>query len=87
VALARRAHRHDPRSALERIEVPVLALFRADDPIVPVDESIAVFREAVRPGLLRVEVCAGAGHRLARGDSLELVDGYLETLAGFILSA
>ena len=76
---------YDPRPALERIEVPVLALFGADDPITPVEDSLAVFREAVRPGLLQVEVFASAGHRLQVGDSPALVDGYLETLASFVL--
>ena len=78
---------YDPRPALERIEVPVLALFGADDPITPVEDSVAVFREAVQPGLLHVEVFAGAGHRLEIGDPPALVDGYLETLAKFVLAA
>ncbi len=76
---------YDPRPALERIEVPVLALFGAEDPITPVEDSLAVFREAVRPGLLQVEVFASAGHRLQVGDPPALVDGYLETLASFVL--
>jgi pimeloyl-ACP methyl ester carboxylesterase len=78
---------YDPRPALERIDVPVLALFGADDPITPVEESVAVFREAVRADLLRVEVFAGADHRLQQGDPPALVGGYLETLASFILAA
>ncbi len=78
---------YDPRPALERIEVPVLALFGADDPITPVEESVAVLREAVRPRLLQIEVYAGAGHRLETGDPPTLVDGYLETLSSFVLDA
>ena len=46
---------YDPRPPLEKIEVPVLALFGADDPITPVAESVAVFREAVPPELLEVD--------------------------------
>jgi uncharacterized protein len=76
---------YDPRGALERIAVPVLALFGADDPIVPVDASIAVYEAAVRPGLLRVEVFAGADHRVQTGEPKALVEGYLETLVGFVL--
>lgn len=76
---------YDPWPALERIEVPVLALFGADDPITPVEDSVAVFRESVHPELLQVEVFAGAGHRLQAGTPPALVDGYLETLASFIL--
>jgi pimeloyl-ACP methyl ester carboxylesterase len=78
---------YDPRPALERIESPVLALFGGADPIVPVAESIRVFREAVRRDLLQVEVFEGAGHRLETGDPPALVDGYLDTLASFVLAA
>lgn len=78
---------YDPRPALERIEVPVLALFGADDPITPVEDSVAVFREAVRSVLLQVDVFAGAGHRLQIGDPPALVNGYLKTLASFVLRA
>jgi pimeloyl-ACP methyl ester carboxylesterase len=78
---------YDPQPGLERIEVPVLALFGAEDPITPVEDSVAVFREAVRSGLLQVEVYAGADHRLEIGDPPALVNGYLETLASFVLRA
>jgi pimeloyl-ACP methyl ester carboxylesterase len=79
---------YDPRPALERIEVPVLALFGAQDPITPVEDSVAAFREAVRPGLLTMEVFAGADHRLQTGGPHRpvLADGYLETLVGFVLA-
>jgi uncharacterized protein len=76
---------YDPRPALERIRAPVLAVFGGADPITPVEESVAVFREAVRPGLLQVEIFAGAGHRLEEGDPPRLVPGYLDTLTAFIL--
>jgi uncharacterized protein len=76
---------YDPRPALERIEVPLLAVFGADDPITPVEESLAIFREAVSPRLLHVQVFAGAGHRLQVGDPPALADGYLETLTRFVL--
>ena len=76
---------YDPRPALERIRVPTLAVFGGDDPITPVKESVAVFREAVRPDLLHVEVFAGAGHRLEEGDPPRLAKGYLETLTAFVL--
>jgi pimeloyl-ACP methyl ester carboxylesterase len=78
---------YDPRSALERIQIPVLALFGADDGLVPVEESVVVYRETVRPQLLTVTVFAGADHRLQAGDPPRLVDGYLETLSGFVLQA
>jgi pimeloyl-ACP methyl ester carboxylesterase len=78
---------YDPRPALERIRVPTLAVFGADDPITPVDESVAVFREAVRPELLQVAVFPGAGHRLEVADSGVLAEGYLETLTAFVRAA
>lgn len=78
---------YDPRPALERIGVPVLALFGADDALVPVDASVAVYREAVQPELLTVAVFAGADHRLQVGDPARLADGYLERLATFALAS
>jgi pimeloyl-ACP methyl ester carboxylesterase len=78
---------YDPRPTLEKIEVPVLALFGADDPITPVAESVAVFREAVPPELLEVAVFAGAGHRLQAGGPPALVEGYLDALASFVSRA
>jgi pimeloyl-ACP methyl ester carboxylesterase len=78
---------YDPRPALERIRVPVLALFGADDPIVPVAESVAVYREAVRPDLLTIAVFPGGDHRSLTGDPPRLVDGYLETLVSFLSAA
>ena len=78
---------YDPRPALERIRVPVLALFGSDDTIVPVEESVSVYRSAVRADLLTVAVLPGGNHRVQTGDPPRLVDGYLETLASFIASA
>ena len=78
---------YDPRAALERIEVPVLAIFGAEDPITPVAESVAVFQAAVHPELLQVEVFGGAGHRLQSGDPPAFVAGYLDTLARFVARA
>ena len=78
---------HDPRPALERIRVPVLALFGGDDTIVPIDESVAIYQAAVRPELLTVAVFPGGDHRLNVGDPPHLAEGYLETLASFIESA
>jgi pimeloyl-ACP methyl ester carboxylesterase len=75
---------YDPRPALERIRMPILAVFGADDPITPVEASVAVLRDAVRPDLLRLEVFAGAGHRLETDEPPRLVDGYLDTLTAFI---
>jgi pimeloyl-ACP methyl ester carboxylesterase len=83
----RRIFDYDPRPALERVQVPALALFGANDALVPVEESVAVYREAVRPQLLTIMVFAGADHRVQVGDPPRLVAGYLETLSSFILQA
>jgi pimeloyl-ACP methyl ester carboxylesterase len=78
---------YDPRPALERIRVPLLALFGADDRLVPVEESIAVYREAVSPELLDVEVFPGGSHRVLVGEPPRLAEGYLETLSAFVARA
>ena len=78
---------YDPRPALERIDVPVLAIFGGEDPIVPVEESVAAYRGAVRSNLLSVEVFPGGDHRLHRGDPPVLVEGYLATIVSFVAGA
>ena len=78
---------YDPRPALERIDVPVLALFGADDPIVPVPESVAVFEAAVPPDLLTVVVLPDADHRMQVEDPPRLADGYLGSLTAFVRAA
>ncbi len=85
--LARAILDHDPRPAMRRIEVPVLALFGADDEIVPVEDSVEVYRAEVRADLLTVAVLPGGDHRVQTGDPPRLVDGYAATLAGFVLDA
>jgi pimeloyl-ACP methyl ester carboxylesterase len=78
---------YDPRPALERIDVPVLALFGEEDPIVPIAASVAVFEAAVRPELLTVLVLPGADHRMEVGDPPRLATGYLDALTAFVRSA
>jgi uncharacterized protein len=82
-----RIFEYDPRAALERVLVPVLCLFGADDPLVPVRASVTVYREAVQPELLSVAVFPGADHRMQTGDPPLLAEGYLETLTRFVLQA
>lgn len=81
----RRIMDHDPRPAMERLRCPVLAVFGRDDPIVPVDESVSIFREAVGDHTtLDVEVVAGAGHRLEVDGSGGPAPEYLEMLGAWI---
>jgi pimeloyl-ACP methyl ester carboxylesterase len=78
---------YDPRPALERLTVPVLALFGEDDSIVPVGASVAVFEEAVRPEHLTVVVLPEADHRMQVGDPPRLAEGYLNALTAFVRAA
>ncbi len=71
---------YDPAPALERIQVPVLALFGEGDEIVPVADSVGVYRAAVRHELLTVVVFPGADHRVQTGEPPHMANGYLETL-------
>jgi pimeloyl-ACP methyl ester carboxylesterase len=75
---------YEPRPALREVRVPLLALFGADDELVPVEPSVAVFREVVAADLLTVAVIPGGDHRIQAGDPLRPADGYLETLSSFI---
>ena len=75
---------YEPREALRRIEVPVLALFGARDRFVPVDESVAAYREAVAAELLTVAVFRDADHRMLAGDPPEFADGYVEAITAFL---
>jgi fermentation-respiration switch protein FrsA (DUF1100 family) len=62
----------------------VLALFGADDKFVPVDDSVAAYREAVAPELLTVAVFPRADHRILVGDPPELAEGYAEAISAFL---
>jgi pimeloyl-ACP methyl ester carboxylesterase len=75
---------YDPRPALARIEVPLLALFGSDDTRIPVDASVASYRANLPEEILSVEILNGGDHRLQSGDPLRLVPSYLETLTTFI---
>ena len=77
---------YDPRPALERIRVPLLALFGSEDNVVPVEESVAVFRAAVRADLLTVAVLPG-DHRVQSGDPPATPPRYLEALSSFVTAS
>lgn len=81
---ARRIIDYDPAPALRRIGVPVLALFGGGDRLVPVEASVAVYRESVPDERLTVHVFAGADHRCQVGDPPTMAPGYLELLNGWI---
>ena len=73
---------YDPRPALERLDVPLLALLGERDTVVPVEQSVAVFRAAVSRDLLELRIIDGGDHRLQSGD--EFAPGYLDTLTTFV---
>ncbi|MET0772234.1 MAG: alpha/beta hydrolase [Candidatus Limnocylindrales bacterium] len=78
---------HEPRPALEAIRVPLLAIFGELDTIVPVDESVEVFRaaRAGRPGGLDVAITPGGDHRSQVGDPPILPAAYHETLGDWVM--
>jgi pimeloyl-ACP methyl ester carboxylesterase len=78
---------YDPAPALARIEVPVLALFGDGDEIVPVEESVSVYRAAVRSDLLTVAVFPDADHRVQVGGQKRMAEGYVETLSSFVTAS
>ena len=77
---------HDPRPAVERLSVPMLAIFGSADRIVPVDDSLAVMHAARegRPGGLTTVVIDGGDHRCQVGDPPRLPERYHEALASWI---
>jgi pimeloyl-ACP methyl ester carboxylesterase len=75
---------YDPRPALSRLRVPVLAVLGENDLITPVGASVAAYEEAVAPELLELAVFPGADHRLEHGDPPALAHGYLATLVDFV---
>ena len=75
---------HDPVPAMRSITVPLLALFGAEDEVVPVDESVTAFQANIDPQLLTIAVLAGGDHRVQVGHPKQLADGYAETLVKFI---
>lgn len=75
---------HDPRPALQELEVPLLALLGEEDPVVPVRRSAEVYRGVVQPELLELHIVPAADHRLQRGD--RFADGYLALLTEFVLA-
>ena len=85
--LIRRWLDYSPRAALERLACPLLAIFGEKDLHVPVEESVAVFREARagRPGDLDIEIFSGADHRLQTGDPPALHPDYAATLGEWII--
>jgi uncharacterized protein len=83
----------DPVPVLRRVQCPVLALFGADDTVVPVAESVAAIAAHLRPrgGCPGIGVFPGGDHGLFTADpepgvprTEQLAPGFLPMLAGFL---
>ena len=72
---------YDPGPDLDRLTTPTLAIFGGDDPLVPVQASVARLRDTAErtARLQQITVFPGAGHRLQAGTSP--APGYLDCLA------
>ena len=72
---------YDPGPDLDQLTTPTLAIFGGDDPLVPVQASVARLRETAERAarLQQTTVFPGAGHRLQAGASP--APGYLACLA------
>jgi pimeloyl-ACP methyl ester carboxylesterase len=68
---------YSPRSDLARVQAPTLAIYGAEDALVPVDASRMVL-DQIAPAV-PVKVFAGADHRLSVDGSL--ASGYLDAVA------
>lgn len=78
---------YDPSDALERISCPVLAIFGERDSLVPVDDSVRIFQDALdKAGNedITIRVFPEADHRIRAGDPNGFADGYLETMADWL---
>lgn len=76
--------RHDPRHAIQSLTVPLLALYGARDPIVPVAQSATLLGSLADPKLLNVRVLPDGDHRLHEPASDQFVPDYLMTVADFV---
>jgi uncharacterized protein len=77
---------------IAKLQVPTLLLFGEDDPWIPVEESVALWRGAAPCSLdLTIEIVAGVGHEMIAGNRLDIptagqpVDAYEEALGSWVL--
>ena len=78
---------YDPKPYLLQVRVPFLALFGANDDLVPVEESRAVFSHALtvaRNDRFELKTFPGADHNL-RTPSGAFVSGYVELMIEWLL--
>lgn len=87
----KRKQDHDPVPDAVRLRCPHLAIFGADDELVPVADSVRLFTDAAchrdRDGraTLTVEVFPGADHRVRTDGGTRLAPGYLDALTRWVV--
>lgn len=80
----------DPMDVLPQIRCPTLAVFGANDPLTPPEQSAALIRQAfARPGAppLTIRIYPGAGHRIETHGPGTYADGYLDGLGTWMADA
>jgi pimeloyl-ACP methyl ester carboxylesterase len=82
--MMRRLASYDPEPALTATRAPLLVIYGASDPLVPVEASERALRTCVPSEHLSVRVLAGADHRLQTGDPPTLSRDYFDTLDAFL---
>ncbi|MDA1348494.1 MAG: alpha/beta hydrolase, partial [Chloroflexi bacterium] len=78
--------RYDPVPALEGTTCPVLAIWGDADTVVPVEKSVAIYRESLDRGGnddLTIRVFPDAGHGLRLGDG-SMAPGYIEAMTDWL---
>jgi pimeloyl-ACP methyl ester carboxylesterase len=74
---------YDPRERLAQLTVPLLAVFGADDNVVPVADCVDVLRSVVTPHLLNLSVIPGGDHRIQLPDDA-FAPGYFSAIDAFL---
>lgn len=80
-------HPYDPVTALAHIRCPLLAVFGERDALVPVAESVRIFRAALATAGnpdVTIRVFPGADHRIRVGDPPAFASGYLDLLRDWL---
>jgi len=78
-------HPFDPPPALERITCPVLAIFGEHDSLVPVEQSVEIFKRTLAGNDdVTIRIFSGADHRIQVGGPLTFAPGYLDLLGDWL---
>ncbi|MDQ2692546.1 MAG: alpha/beta hydrolase [Chloroflexota bacterium] len=78
---------YNPLEWLEQVKCPVLAIFGASDLLLPVEESVTVFKHALAKAGNRdvtIKVFANAGHLVTYPSTEKLAPGFLELITDWL---